>query len=244
MDVAYDLANLAAGRALYAGYRRHELRHPVSEWAGWIGKALAAPRRARARAATLARIAAAKGPVFLLALQLETDFQLRDRGPPDGQRGALARTLASFHARAAPDALLVVKPHPLDPEPGLWRRLSADARVAFLDGGSLEALFPRLAGLVTVNSTAGLSALRAGVSVLALGEAIYDAPGLTHRGGLDGFWTAPERPDPAFVAAFVAALGAIQTPGGFDGEGMRPGAEGVAAMILARRPGARAASAA
>lgn len=235
MDVAHHLANLLLGPLLAPAYERHEVNHPVLEWLGWAGKALALPRRQRGRRAAEAAIAAGKAPLFLLPLQLETDFQIRDHGPPGGLRGVLATVAASFAAAAPPAARLIVKPHPLDPGLTPWRRMLADGpaadRAIWLDGGDLDALLPRLAGVVTVNSTVGLSALRAGCPVAVLGRAVYE--GLAHRGPLDAFWKAPPRPDPAVVAAFCAALAqATQLPGTFDGDGMEPGARAVAERLL------------
>jgi len=67
-----------------------------------------------------------------------------------------------------------------------------------------------------VNSTVGLTALRRGVPVKPLGNAIYDVPGLTHPGDLAGFWHDPVPPDPGLVAAFLRALiGATQVKGGY-----------------------------
>ena len=57
------------------------------------------------------------------------------------------------------------------------------------------------AGVVTVNSTAGLQSLREGKPVITLGKALYDMPGLTFRHGLDRFWTEATPPDPALVDA-------------------------------------------
>lgn len=239
MDVAFNLANLLLGRLLYPHFRIHSLDPPLRDWAGWILKAARWPWRRAERDRVLARAAAHRGPLFLLALQLETDFQIRLHGPPEGLRATLARILAS-HARAAPaDSLLLVKPHPLDNQLAPWRRIVAEAgagRALWLDGGSLEALFPRLAGLVTVNSTAGLAALRAGVPVLALGRAIYGLPGLVWQGEPDGFWTGAHPPDPVLLDTLVRALAAtIDVPGAFDGDGAGPGAENVADRILAPR---------
>lgn len=245
MDAGYDLANLVLGPLTYPRYRTHAPHGPLKEWAGWAGKLARWPARRRARAAALREIASATGPLFLFALQLEADFMIRRKGPPDGLRGALRRVMASFAAQAPEEARLIVKPHPLDPQLAPWARLvregPAAKRTIWLDGGELEALQPRLAGMLTVNSTAGLSALRAGLPVLALGEAVYDRPGLTHQGGLDAFWRRPEAPDPGATRAFVGAMqAAIQVQGGFDGEGMGPGAEAVAEHILSREaaPGA------
>jgi capsular polysaccharide export protein len=239
MDVAHHLANMTWGRLVYPHHRSHELRGPLIEWAGWALKTALTPRRAAERRAALARIAAAHGPVFLFALQLETDFQLRDNGPPEGSRAALAAALAGFARAASPDALIVVKPHPLDPGLTPWRRIVAESpaadRAVWLDGGDLDALLPRLAGVVAINSTVGLSALRAGTPVALLGRAVYEGLCAHRPDGLplDGFWTDPPRPDPAAVSAFVAALlRDIQLPGAFDGPGMETGARAVAARIM------------
>jgi capsular polysaccharide export protein len=240
MDVAHHLANLAVGPFFYPHHRRHELRSPVAEWAGWARKGLTAPLRISARRRAEATIAAHEGPVFLFALQLETDFQVRDHGPPGGLRDALAATTESFAAHAPPDALLVVKPHPLDPGLTPWKRLvgrsAAGSRTLWLDGGDLGTTLARCAGVVTVNSTVGLTALGAGKPVALLGRAVYED--LAWRGALDGFWRAPCAPDPKAVARFRSALArAVQIPGAFDGEGMAAGAQAVAARVLARARG-------
>jgi capsular polysaccharide export protein len=239
MDVTYNLANLIAAWLFYPGYRSHALDPPLREWVGWTLKALRLPWRSRARVRAQARIDAHVGPVFLFPLQLETDFQIRLHGADATLHETLVRVAASFARHAPRDALLVIKPHPLDNGLAPWgRRMRAVMPVqnawVLIDGGSLEALLDRAAGVVTVNSTVGLTALRAGRPVIALGTALYDRPGLTDRGGLDRFWTQPQAPDAEAVRAFVRVLAAVsQVPGGFDGEGARPGAEAVAARILA-----------
>jgi capsular polysaccharide export protein len=245
MDVAHHLADMGLNWLLYPHARRHELRHPVAEWAGWAARAASWPARAMERRAALRQIEGAPGPLFLAALQLETDFQIRRNGPPGGVRAALGTSLASFAAHAPPDARLIVKPHPLDPGLDGWRRQvagsAAAARTVWLDGGSVEALFPRLSGVVVVNSTAGLSALAAGLPVAVQGRAVYEA--LAWRGDLAPFWRAPAPPDPARVAALVAALAAeTQVPGAFDGPGMAAGADGVAMRILGAALGAERAA--
>jgi len=110
-------------------------------------------------------------------------------------------------------------------------------RILYLDGGDLGAILPRLMGVVTINSTVGLTALRTGIPVIALGKAIYDIEGITHQEGLDRFWEHPEPPQAIRVAKLVAALQAtIQVPGGFEGSGVATGANAVATKILARNP--------
>jgi capsular polysaccharide export protein len=73
----------------------------------------------------------------------------------------------------------------------------------------------RSEGVVLVNSTVGLHALRLGIPVCALGEAIYNVPGLIHDGGLDLFWTDPKQVDIALFEALERALTTIQVKGSF-----------------------------
>jgi capsular polysaccharide export protein len=245
MDVAWNLANLLAAWAFFPHYRGHALDPPLREWSGWIGKALRRRATRRRVAEVMARLADHRGPVFLLPLQLETDFQIRLHGPTGGQRPLLRRVVRDFAAHAAADALLVVKRHPLDngltPWRAMLRKAAAEARVenrvAFLPAGDIETCLRRSAGVLTVNSTVGLTALRAGLPVIALGRAVYDLPGLTHRGELSGFWRAPTPPDAELLRDFVAYLArTIQVPGGFDGAGAAPGADAMAERILAPAP--------
>lgn len=239
MDVAHHLANAALGWLCYPRYRSHELWSPWREWLGWVRRGATERATRREVAAVLGGLENSKDPVFMLALQLATDFQVRDHGPTGGLQAALAQVVASFRAHAPAEARLVVKPHPLDPFPWRWRdelagKSDGDRRVLWLPGGDLEALWPRLHGVVTVNSTVGLSALQSGVPVFALGQAVY-AP-LAQTGALDGFWENPPSVDGDAVADFVSALAAAtQLRGSFDGDGMSPGVEGVASRLMEGR---------
>jgi capsular polysaccharide export protein len=100
------------------------------------------------------------------------------------------------------------------------------------------------AGVVTVNSTAGLQSLREGKPVVVLGRAIYDMPGLTFQGGLDRFWTEAAAPDPRLVEALRRVLAAhCLIRGGFFHEAGIDEAVGHAVHRLERaaRPAAAAA---
>ncbi len=61
---------------------------------------------------------------------------------------------------------------------------------------------------MTLNSTAGLEALQAGVPVKTLVPAHYDIAGLTHQGDLASFWNNPDQPDRDLLLAYVQALAA------------------------------------
>ncbi|MGG7566298.1 capsule biosynthesis protein [Rhodovulum sp. DZ06] len=233
-DMAWNLAALATSWAAHPGYRRHQAEHPLVEYGGW---ALKLARRAlvRPRAAPPPE----GGPLFVFALQLRGDAQVRFRGTGEDLRDTARRVAADFARHAPPGARLLVKPHPMDNGLTPWARIVAratggDARVTAAGGTPLSDLLPRCAGLVTVNSGAGLEAILAGRPAKALGRAAWDIEGLAHRGPLAGFWQAPPRPDPALAADLALALDwAAHVPGGFDGPAAPVGAVAAAERILA-----------
>lgn len=180
-------------------------------------------------AGRLRRMMNAPGPVFVALLQRPGDSQLWRHSAFERTADFLKAVVSSFAAHAPADARLMVRPHPLDPgldpHERILARIAAEAgvadRVAFVDDGKLHEILPRIAGAVCVNSTAGLAAIEFGRPTLVLGRAIYDMRGLTHQGGLDRFWTAPEAPDAALYQAFRKVVlaktqvnGAFATPRG------------------------------
>jgi short-subunit dehydrogenase len=72
------------------------------------------------------------------------------------------------------------------------------------------------AGIVTINSTIGVTALHHGVPVKVLGNAVFDVAGLTCQSSLAAFWHDPQPPSPELMAAFLRALiGTTQVKGGY-----------------------------
>lgn len=239
LDMATNLWNVAAARR-YPGHRHHALDGPLREYRGWAEKLARTPQRSRARAASLGRIAQSEGPVFLFPLQLATDFQIRRDGTGAPLETVCREVIESFAAHAPRTATLVVKEHPLDNGLARWearvpawaRDAGADGRVIHLEGGDQAALFRRLAGCVTVNSSMGLAAVLAGLPVRVLGHAVYDRTGLTDPQPLARFWGRPEPPDAGLAEAFRRfVLTGFHVPGAFDGPGAATGAENLAAWL-------------
>ena len=249
-EVAYHLGNffLWPVQHRYVSDRAHTplleyLAYIPRQWRGWRGAATA-------HAVVAARVAS-DVPFFLLALQMQGDYQIRHNSRYADMRDFVREVLRSFAAHAPADTRLVVKMHPMDNGLTNWSRLvRADAqglgiggRVDFIDGGDLAALLRRTAGVVVVNSTVGLHALQAGCPVKCLGLASYDIDGLTHKGPLDGFWQAPTPPDVAGVAALVRLMAAAMHVRGdfFSAAGRAEAVVGFVALLeqgLARPTGA------
>ncbi len=196
-------------------FRSHFVHHPIPNYLG-SGWQLVRRRRHTARATALLRALHGQ-ELHLHAMQMDNDYSIRAYSRFADNDQAMAAAMASFARGAAPGAQLLVKVHPLDPGLKRWpRRIARLARAAGLDGrvhflpGALPMDQAILAcrSVVTVNSTLAIRALQLGRPVLALGDAIYQVPGLAWQGEADAFWRDAPPPDPVLVDAFVRAIAA------------------------------------
>ncbi len=222
LDVAYNLG-MVFGRPFYPHYRYHSICHPFAEYAGWLWSRPKKLFTARAAAAEKGRLQAMPGSYFLVPLQLAADFQIRAHSPFCDLREAVREIIASFAASGSRRKLVFVV-HPLDNGligwSGLITRLAGYFGVAeqvlALQGGTPIELLRNAAGVVTINSTVGVTALHHGVPVKVMGNAVFDIVGLTCQSPLDVFWHDPQPPDPGLMAAFLRALvGTTQVKGGY-----------------------------
>lgn len=249
-DVLYNLSSVM-GAWRFPHYRSHRPWHPFVEYA--VG-ARRLPLKVFTRKKTqgqIERIAGGTRPYFLFPLQLDADSQIRFHAPEGGMTAAIQNAIQSFARHAASDALLVLTEHPLDYGPvdlgqviaQIAAALGVSGRVVFLRGGSPPALIYKARGMVTVNSTIGITAMAASIPVMTLGTAIYDIPGLTCQDGIDAFWQNPQPPQPRIFDAFRRVLAArTQINGGFfSREGITQAVAG-AVLRLEQRASARAAS--
>jgi capsular polysaccharide export protein len=237
LDIGFHFANFAIGWLTHPHYVHHALDHPIREYAGWVSRFLRFPARHRRTRRGLERVFEHSGPVFLLPLQLATDYQVRLHGSGAPLVDTVAEIVESFGRAAPAGAMLAVKEHQLDNGLLDWRRLIGDAarraevadRVVLLAGGDIQDLVARCSGVVTVNSTVGLTALLAGTPCKVLGRAVYDLNGLTDPQALDSFWSAPFPPEARLLARYSHFLRTqFHVVGGFDGRAALIGASNLA----------------
>jgi capsular polysaccharide export protein len=212
-DVLFHLANCLPWP--FPHYRTFLLHAAIPAYLGTAWRLIRRPVRWKEGNETVANLPA-DAPIFVFAMQMETDYSIRAYSTFPDLDTPLRQTIDSFGRAAPRNARLVVKVHPLDPGLKRWgARVAAMAecagvadRVHYIDTDSLDPLLKRAAGMIAVNSTAGIRAIQLGVPMAALGEALYRIPGLTHDMslGLDAFWPAPPKPDPELTDAFLRAV--------------------------------------
>jgi capsular polysaccharide export protein len=203
---------VVTGLVRFPHYRSHRSTPIIFEGFGWLWK-FAWEQKERERAREVMRDLEGKS-LFVFPLQLSGDFQIRAHSPFPDMRSAASYVIESFAVHAPADVHLLIKAHPLDCSFFSWskfvaayaKRLGLEGRLHFVDGGDLDAMVVGARGLVCVNSTSATLALVKDTPVCTIGEAIYDMPGLTHQGHLDGFWTRPTPPEPGLYRDFRRVL--------------------------------------
>ena len=242
-QIAYEAASLVQTRR-FPQYRTHRPYPMKAEAWGWLQRLTSLRARRTASRDVVDRVRSGLiEQYFLFPLQLDADYQLRTHSPYGSTLEVMREVLASFACHAPRHTKLLVKLHPLhNCIPDMWHEVAAAAeaqgirdRVIIVDGGHLPTLLVKSAGVVTVNSTVGLSALGHKRPVKVLGQAVYDVPGLTFEGTLDDFWQGAPAPAPALLSAFRRLLvHQTQVNGHFHTEaGMQLAVEGALARLVA-----------
>ncbi len=135
---------------------------------------------------------------FLAPLQVPTDAQIVHHSGFESTAEFISDTVRSFALHAPKSTYLVIKQHPFDRGYSDYTQLIATCahqhdcseRVLYIHDQNLPKLLNHALGVVTINSTVGLSAIIHKTPTVTCGESIYDIPGLCYSGGLDQFWQA------------------------------------------------------
>ena len=216
-------------RWFFPGYTHHRERRLSDEFRFWIRSAYRRVMAHRHDEDLVEEILSGLyPPFFIVALQVHDDLQLRRHGRGWRSMPFTEMVLDSFKRAASPTARLVVKAHPLDVGHGhhrknirlLIRKYGLEDRVEYLQSGPLMPIVRHAKGLVTINSTAGIVALRNHVPVIAFGDALYHISGLSVRPegpeDLDRFWNAPPPVDATLAWRFGEhMLASVLLPGSF-----------------------------
>lgn len=151
---------------------------------------------------------------YLAILQVYNDSQIRNHSPYNDVRDYINDVMFSFARKAPEGSHLVIKHHPMDRGHRLYgpliKKLSKEfgivGRVIYVHDLPMPDLLTHAKAVVTINSTAGISALIHNKPLKVMGNALYDIKGLTYQGHLHQFWQADFKPDMRLFKKFRSYL--------------------------------------
>ncbi len=190
----YLIANF--GKLFFRHYRHHRGFSLLEAIPWWISFGRKYWYRWTERGMLGTLMEAEAPPFYLAPLQVFNDAQLHIHSAEQSMEAFIRRVATSFANHAPKESLLVFKHHPMDRGYITYSRFMRDLsdelalgnRLVYIHDQHLPTLLGKATGLITVNSTVGMSALLHEVPVITLGTAFYDIPGLTYQGALDSFW--------------------------------------------------------
>lgn len=150
---------------------------------------------------------------YLVPLQVSADANLINFSNGWHSIRMIQESIRSFALHAPPKTRLVFKVHPMERgHNGLTPQIKRNAaacgvadQVDVIETGSLGLLTRHSAGMITINSSSGLSAIFHGVPLMVLGRAVYANDTLaTTTPDFDAFWTAHHVASPEVRAAYIA----------------------------------------
>ena len=151
---------------------------------------------------------------YLAILQVYNDSQIRNHSPYADIRDYINDVMFSFSRKAPLDNVLVIKHHPMDRGHRLYgplikqlgKKYGVASRVIYVHDLPMPELLTHAKAVVTINSTAGISALVHNKPLKVMGNALYDIKGMTYQGHLHQFWTADFKPDMKLFKKFRGYL--------------------------------------
>lgn len=195
-------------------YTHHKEANPywyAHYWVwSWVKKYWYQPGDKRLQASLLA----SSTPYYFVPLQHDGDAQITHHSTYSENTDFIFQVLRSFAAYAPASSKLVFKQHPHSRGgPGhrqfifsLAQELGVASRVLHIVEGDTPGLVQHSQGVVLINSTVGIQALQRGAPLIALGEALYRQPGLTHTEPLDHFWQHARPADVDTARRFLAQI--------------------------------------
>ncbi|MEC7520811.1 MAG: capsular biosynthesis protein [Myxococcota bacterium] len=209
----YSTLSALAFTHLNGGYPHYQHHRPLNAWYHtfvWCRNVLRKRRFAWQERHMMSELTGPlSGRYFFVPLQVHCDFQIL-HSPYDNVLQFVEEVVATFaeHGRASDHILF--KHHPMDRAYREYgdlfrkhaRQYGLEGRLHYCHDLHLPTLLKNAKGTITINSTVGLSSMFHGTPVVCLGTAVYDMPGLTHRGDLSSFLDAPGTVDAQLYESF------------------------------------------
>lgn len=177
---------------------------------GFVRKALYYFRDKRSLKQTLQH----NTPFFLFPLQVSSDAQILFHSDFHSIEEVIHHAVRSFAEHAPASHRLMVKHHPQDRGYNHYGRLlqqlaqqyNLGERLCYGHDWHLPTLLRHCQGVVTLNSTVGISALIHHRPVKVLGRAFWNLDGITDQQPLATFWQQPAQPDAGKTDRLLTAI--------------------------------------
>ena len=188
----------------FSEYRHHRATHPVKEGFYWLrGFARKWLFKSYDKQTQYRLDNEFDQRFYLVPLQVHDDSQMIFHSPYESVKAFIQEVMVSFWKYADSDKVLCLKHHPMDrgyTDYGkfieeLATSLGIQDRVLYCHDIPLPDLYHHTCGVVTVNSTVGISALLHHLPTKVMGRAFYDIEGITHQESLESFWKDPQPVD-------------------------------------------------
>lgn len=196
-------------------YIHHRATHPLREGRCWVrGYARKWLVKSSDKRVHQRLISEFSNRFVLVPLQVHDDSQKIYHSDYDSVEAFIEEVAGSFQQNASEEQVLCFKHHPMDRGythygrfiKALASKLGLEDRVFYCHDNSLPELYRHAFGVITVNSTVGVSALLHKIPVKTMGKAMYDIEGLTHQGTLASFWRNPQPVDMELFGKFHTRL--------------------------------------
>ncbi|QIM61879.1 capsule biosynthesis protein [Pasteurellaceae bacterium Orientalotternb1] len=189
----------------YSNYHHHRLVSPMYYIKLWVKSGIK-----RAYFYVKDRLFSTKikkgklGDFFIVPLQVYDDSQVKYHCDYNNVEAFLVDVLQSFIHFAPQNTNLLIKHHPMDrgfvnysKVVEQYKRNSPEfkQRIFYVHDVPMPVILRKAKGMVTLNSTSGISALLHKIPVITLGRANYNFTHLTYQGKLDEFWNNELLPD-------------------------------------------------
>lgn len=200
---AYYIAGWTS-RDEFPNYQHHKSFSPWYEARCWIRAAWRKKLYAFEQRNVLGQLQTELNQRYYLAiLQVYNDSQIRSHSPYKDVRDYINEVMHSFAKKAPETEFLVFKHHPMDRGHRLYtplirqlgKKYGIAKRVIYVHDLPMPELLTHAKAVVTINSTAGISALIHNKPLKVMGNALYDIKGITYQGHLNQFWQTDFTPD-------------------------------------------------
>lgn len=202
---AKHYAHMLLGHWKFPRYEHHRHRSPAYYFGFWMYSWSRKWSHLNSDMRKQRQLLDGKAHFYFVPLQFEGDAQLKFFAGYRSVQEFLAELICSFSKHAPKQSMLVFREHPHGRGSGgyaarisqIAKSFGVDSRVVYLVEGDTPVLVKHCAGVITINSTVGVRALRSQVPLKVMGAAIYRRPGLVFEGELDEFWvkSTPAKPD-------------------------------------------------